>query len=264
MSVDYHVHTARCGHARGEMRDYVKRARELSLTEIGFADHLPLLTGHDPTLTMSLDELPEYVEAVATLKQEFPDIAIKTGIEADYLPGREEETARLLGAYDFDYVIGSIHFIDGWGFDDSRYIEGYKQRDIYELYATYFKLVADAAKTGLFDVIGHLDLIKKYNFKPEEDITPLVAGAISAIKKADAAIEINTAGLRKPVGEIYPSDAILALCFNEGVPVTLGSDAHSPEEVGMGFEAGRAAARRAGYERLAVFAKRERDFVDLV
>ncbi len=263
MSVDYHIHTARCGHARGDMRDYVKRARELSLTEIGFADHLPLLTGHDPTLTMSIGELPAYIEAVESLKREFPDIAIKTGIEADYLPGMEEETGRLLGSYDFDYVIGSIHFIDGWGFDDSRYIEGYKQRDIYEVYATYFKLVADAAATGLFDIIGHLDLIKKYNFKPEKDITPLIAGAVSAIQKAGAAIEINTAGLRKPVGEIYPGDAVLALCFKEGVPVTLGSDAHSPEEVGMDFKAGRAAAKRAGYERLAVFTARKREFIAL-
>lgn len=263
MSVDYHIHTTRCGHAQGEMRDYVIRARELSLVEIGFADHLPLLTRQDPTLAMSLSQLPEYIAAVESLKREFPDIAIKTGIEADYLPGMEKETERLLNSYDFDYVIGSIHFIDGWGFDDSRYIEGYKHRDIYEIYETYFSLVADAAKTGMFDIIGHLDLIKKYNFRPDEDITSLVEGAVSAIKEAGIAIEINTAGLRKPVGEIYPSDDILAMCFQAGVPITLGSDAHSPQEVGMDFDLGRAAAARAGYRQLAVFAERKRDFVDL-
>jgi histidinol-phosphatase (PHP family) len=212
---------------------------------------------------MSIDQLPEYVEAVASLKREFPDIAIKTGIEADYLPRLEKETERLLSAYDFDYVIGSVHFIDGWGFDDSRYIEGYKHKDLYELYARYFALVAGAAKTGLFDVIGHIDLIKKYNFKPGRDIAPLVENAVSAIKDAGAAVEINTAGLRKPVGEIYPSDGVLALCSAAGVPITFGSDAHNPVEVGMDFEAARLAAKRAGYDRLAVFTARTRNYIAL-
>jgi len=261
--IDYHVHTARCGHAQGEMVDYIKRARELSLKELGFADHLPLLTKEDPTLTMSMDELGDYVRMVETLKKEFPDIGIKSGIEADFLPGFEEETARLIGTYDFDYVIGSIHFIGDWGFDDSRYIEGYKNRDIYELYAEYFSLVEGAAKSGLFDIIGHLDLIKKYNFKPGIDITPLIKGAIGAIKEAGVCIEINTAGLRKPVGEMYPSEEILRLCQEAGVPVTLGSDAHSPEQVGMDFDKAIEAATRVGYDRIVTFTGRKRDYVAL-
>jgi len=261
--IDYHVHTARCGHARGEMVDYVRRARELSLKELGFADHLPLLTREDPTLTMSMDELGEYVRMVETLKEEFPDIKIKTGIEADFLPGLEEETARLIGAYDFDYVIGSIHFIDGWGFDDSRYIEGYKIYDVYELYAKYFALVEGAARSGLFDVIGHLDLIKKYNFKPDADITPLVKGAVAAIEEAGMCIEINTAGLRKPVGEMYPGEEILTLCRETGVPVTLGSDAHSPEQVGMDFDKAIEVATRAGYDRIVTFTNRKRGYISL-
>lgn len=261
--IDYHVHTARCGHAQGEMVDYVKKARELSLKELGFADHLPLLTKEDPTLTMSMDELGDYVRMVETLKEEFPDIEIKIGIEADFLPGLEEKTARLIDSYHFDYVIGSIHFIDGWGFDDSRYIEGYKDRDIYELYAQYFALVEGAAKSGLFDIIGHLDLIKKYNFKPDVDITPLVKRAIGAIKEAGVCVEINTAGLRKPVGEMYPSEEILRLCREAGVPVTLGSDAHNPEQVGMNFDTAIEAATRVGYDKIATFTRRKRGYIAL-
>lgn len=261
--IDYHIHTARCGHASGGMVDYVRRARELSLREIGFADHLPLLFKQDPTLTMRVDQLGEYIQAVEKLKEEFPDIVIKAGIEADYLPDYEEETARLLKSYDFDFIIGSVHFIDGWGFDDSRYIDGYKDRDIYKLYARYFELVAGAAKTGLFDIIGHLDLIKKYNFRPGADITPLVRDTVGAVKDAGACVEINTAGLRKPVGEMYPSADILRLCFESNIPITIGSDAHKPEEVGKDFDLAMSAAKEAGYDKVVVFNKRVPEYIEL-
>ncbi|MBI4733880.1 MAG: histidinol-phosphatase HisJ family protein, partial [Rubrobacteridae bacterium] len=136
---------------RRDMREYVERALELSLSEIGFADHLPLLTGYEPSLTMSMDELEDYVNEVEMLRAYYKDISIKLGIEADYIPGFEDETARLLGAYDFDYVIGSVHFIYGWGFDDSRYIEGYQKQSIDDVYRNYYHLVAEAASSGLFD-----------------------------------------------------------------------------------------------------------------
>ncbi|MCL6472804.1 MAG: histidinol-phosphatase HisJ [Firmicutes bacterium] len=261
--IDYHIHTKRCGHAQGEMADYVRHARTLSLEEIGFADHLPLLFKQDPTLTMSLEELDEYIQAVEQIKNEFPDILIKSGIEADYLPGFEENTSRILKSYNFDFVIGSVHFIDGWGFDDSRYIDGYKDWDLFELYARYFDLVAEAASTGLFDIIGHLDLIKKYNFRPESDIAPLVEKALSAIKEAGVAVEINTAGLRKPVGEVYPSLDIIKLCFKANIPITFGSDAHRPEEVGKDFDIALAYAKEAGYDRVVVFNKRVPQYISL-
>lgn len=251
--IDYHVHTSRCGHAKGDMRDYLKRAQELSLDEIGFADHLPLLTKQDPSLTMSIDQLDDYVQSIELLKKDFPGIDIKTGIEADYLPGLEEETARLLNTYDFDFVIGSVHFINGWGFDDSRYIEGYKDRDIYELYAHYFRLVKAAAESGLFDIIGHIDLIKKYNFRPEKSIEPLLEETISAIKDTGMCIELNTAGLRKPVGEIYPSVEVLRICFDAGVPIIFGSDAHAPEQVGMDFDQALSCAKQVGYRQYVTF-----------
>lgn len=261
--IDYHIHTKRCGHAQGEMAEYVERARTLSLKEIGFADHLPLLLKQDPTLTMSSEELDEYIQSVEQIKKEFPDISIKSGIEADYLPGFEEDTARILKSYNFDFVIGSVHFIDGWGFDDSRYIDGYKNWDIFELYARYFDLVAEAAGTGLFDIIGHFDLIKKYNFRPERDIAPLVEKALSAIKEAGVAVEINTAGLRKPVGEIYPSLDILRRCYRADIPITFGSDAHRPEEVGKDFDIALAYAKEVGYGSVVVFNKRVPQHISL-
>lgn len=261
--IDYHVHTDRCGHADGAMIDYLGQARKIGLREIGFADHLPLLTKEDPTLTMSAGELPDYVKAVKSLAGDARGIAVKLGIEADYIPGLEGETASLLGSYDFDYVIGSIHFIEGWGFDDSRYLEGYNKKDLHTIYDEYFGLVAKAAGSGMFDIIGHLDLVKKYSFRPETDITDILEEVVSAIKESRVCIEINTAGLRKPAGEVYPSEAILALCARAGVPITLGSDAHRPEEVGMDFDHALRLAVAAGYRRLAVYSKRERHYIDI-
>jgi histidinol-phosphatase (PHP family) len=259
--IDYHIHTARCGHASGAMREYVEHAIKLQLTEIGFADHLPLLTGYDPSLTMSMDELECYISEVESLRKEYTEISIKLGIEADYLPGLEDRTASLLGAYDFDYVLGSVHFINGWGFDDSRHLEGYKERGIDEVYRSYYKLVADAASSGLFDIIGHLDLVKKYNFKPESDSARFAVDAIEAISVAGVCVELNTAGLRKPVGEIYPSKEILVMCRESGVGITFGSDAHVPGEVGKDFELAKDLALSAGYEQSASFAKRKREFI---
>ena len=261
--IDYHVHTARCGHADGEMLDYVAQAHKIGLLELGFADHLPLLTQEDPTLTMTLGELSGYVQEVNSLAEDADGIIVKLGIEADYLPGLEGETAALLASCDFDYVIGSIHFIDGWGFDDSRYLEGYAQKDIHTIYEDYFRLVARAAGSGMFDIIGHLDLVKKYGFRPETDITGLLEDTVAALKEAGVCVEINTAGLRKPVGEVYPSETILALCARAGVPITLGSDAHRPDQVGMDFDHALRLAVVAGYRRLAVFNKRERDYIDI-
>lgn len=261
--IDYHVHTARCGHAEGLMMEYISRARAVGLLELGFADHLPLLTGEDATLTMPASELSGYVREVSRLADESDDIAIKLGIEADYLPGREDETGALISSYSFDYVIGSVHFIDGWGFDDSRNIEGYAKRDIYDIYNDYYGLVASAAASGMFDIIGHLDLVKKYNFRPERDVSDIIEETISAIKDAGVCIEINTAGLRKPAGEFYPSAAILALCAKAGIPLTLGSDAHSPGQVGMDFDRALRLATEAGYRQLAVFTGRERTFIDI-
>lgn len=261
--IDYHIHTARCGHATGAMADYVAQAKLIGLKEIGFADHLPLLKGWDETLTMPESELSGYIAEIKEQQSANPEISIKTGIEADFIPGLEAETARLLASQAFDYVIGSVHFINGWGFDDSRYLEGYQKREIYDIYKDYFELVKAAARSGLFDIIGHLDLVKKYNFRPQTDFTALLEDAVQAIASAGVCVEINTAGLRKPVGEIYPSKEILAMCYKAGVPMVLGSDAHEPNQVGMDFGLAVATAQEIGYKEVAVFRNRERQFIKL-
>jgi histidinol-phosphatase (PHP family) len=261
--VDYHVHTARCGHAEGRLEDYVARAMEVGLREIGFSDHLPLLHMVDASLSMSLEELPLYVGEVIDLRGVFPDIMIRLGIEADYIPETARQLPSLLAAYPFDYVTGAVHFVDGWGFDDPRNLGGYEGRDLLSLWERYFELLGDAAESGLFDILAHPDLIKKFGFRPGEDVSHLYATCLDRVARSGIAVEVSTAGLRKPVGEIYPSEDFLRLCREREIPVALGSDAHRPREVGQDFEQALRLLRRVGYEEIAAFKGRERTFLPL-
>jgi len=265
--VDYHIHTSRCGHATGSMEEYVRQALDLGLGEIGFSDHLYLYwlpkEERDPSLAMREEQLPEYVESVLRLRQRYPQIPIRLGIEADYIPGAQEALVRALEPYPWDYVYGSVHFIDGWGFDDSRHRAHYAEWDVDELYRRYFDLVKAAAATGIFDIMSHLDLVKKFGYRPRTDPGPLYEGVATALAAAGAAIEVSTAGLRKPVGEIYPAPPLLAECARHGVPATLGSDAHGPSEVGINFDQALAALRAAGYLEIVHFDHRRPILVPL-
>ncbi|HAG07110.1 MAG TPA: histidinol-phosphatase, partial [Peptococcaceae bacterium] len=208
MPVDYHVHTYRCGHAEGDPSAYLAVARARGLREIGFADHIPLYflprTARDPSLAMAEEELPRYVSEIKALQTAYPGIAVRLGIEADYVPGYEKELACILGTYRFDYVIGSIHYLDGWGFDNPEQLAGYEGRDPDELYRAYFTLLGEAAASGLFDIIAHPDLIKKFGCRPATDPAPLYETAAAVFARAGVCVEVNTAGPRGPPPGNYP------------------------------------------------------------
>ncbi|MBN2025620.1 MAG: histidinol-phosphatase HisJ family protein [Actinobacteria bacterium] len=261
--VDYHMHTVRCGHAEGRMEEYAAQALEVGLREIGFSDHFPLLHIEDKTLAMGLEELPLYVGEVGEVRAKFPQLPIRLGIEVDYIPGYEDRLSSLLAEHPFDYIMGSLHFVDGWGFDDPRNLDGYEGRDLFQLWRRYFELLGDAAESGLFDVLAHPDLIKKFGFRPDADVTCLYRECLDRVAAAGVAVEVSTAGLRKPVGEIYPSEGFLRLCHDRGIAVTLGSDAHRPGEVGDRLEEALPLLRRVGYGEVAVFEARVRAYLAL-
>lgn len=261
--VDYHMHTVRCGHAEGRLDEYAARAVELGLREIGFSDHLPLLHMEDPTLSMHLDELPLYVREVDELRTHFPGLPIRLGIEVDYLPETAPQLPALLDAYPFDYVMGSLHFVDGWAFDDPRNLGGYEGRDLLALWERYFDLLGEAAESGLFDILAHPDLIKKFAFRPDGDVRHLHERCLDRIAASGTAVEVSTAGLRKPASEIYPDEDFLRRCWERRIAVTMGSDAHHPREVGQDFEEALDLLHRVGYEEIAVFSARERSFLRL-
>jgi histidinol-phosphatase (PHP family) len=261
--VDYHVHTARCGHASGAMERYVEHAIEAGLTELGFSDHLFMYwlprEQRDPVLGMAEWEHDFYIEDVERCRRQYAnDIAIRLSTEADFIPGHEAELEAILHRYDWDYVIGSVHFIDGWGFDDGRYVSGFDAWDIDALYARYFDLVGASAETGLFDTIGHADLVKKFGHRAAHDQAEVYARVASRFAKAGVCVEVNTAGLRKPCREMYPNPDLLRACRAEGVPTTLGSDAHAPTEVAADFQAATSLMREVGYAEFVKYAARQR------
>jgi histidinol-phosphatase (PHP family) len=261
--VDYHVHTARCGHAVGAMERYVEHAIEAGIAELGFSDHLFMYwlppECRDPELGMAEWEHDFYIEDVERCRTRYAsDIVIRLSTEADFIPGHERELEAILRRYDWDYVIGSVHFLDDWGFDDARYISGFDARDIDALYAQYFDVVGSSAETGLFDTIGHADLVKKFGHRPGGDQSEGYARLASRLSSAGVSVEVNTAGLRKPVGEIYPHPDLLAALHAAGVSVTFGSDAHAPGEVAADFASACELMRRAGYDSYVRYAQRRR------
>ncbi len=255
--IDYHIHTKLCGHAAGEMEQYVERAIEIGLSEIGFSDHLPFLDVDCPGLAMKLSELPQYVQSVEQLRQQYPNIIIRLGIEVDYFPHLEKQFADLLAQYPFDYVYGSIHFLDNWSFDSPFALHEWNLADIDQVYEQYIGLLHQAARSGLFDILSHLDLVKIYGFRPGRDMLPLWESLIKTVRENGLAIEINTSGLRKPVGEIYPSEEIVELISRYRVPIVFGSDAHRPEDVGRDFELAKALALKCGITSITQFENRK-------
>ncbi len=255
--VDYHMHTPLCGHASGEPREYAQRALDVGIREIGFSDHAPFVRGLLPGITMSDGELPRYHDMVRAVQKEFSGrLTIKFGIEADYIPGYEEKTRKLLERYPFDYVYGSVHFIDGWGFDNPDERQAWSQVDVDQVYRAYYRLLRASAETELFDIIAHVDLVKKFGYRPSADLTADLKETARVFKEHGLAIEINTAGLRKEVKEIYPSLDILKVYVSEGVPITFGSDAHLPSDVGADFDKARDLALAAGCKEYVLFKDR--------
>lgn len=267
MIADYHIHTKRCGHASGEMEEYIEAARNKGLKEIGFSDHVYVYwlpkEERDLSIAMAEEELPEYINDVFRLKEKSSDIIIRLGFEADYIPGHTGTLKKIITKYPFDYVYGSIHFLDGWAFDNSRYSEGYKDWSPRKLYEYYFKTVQNSAKSGLFDILGHPDLIKKFDYRLEKPPLDLYEETARIIGEAGVGIEINAAGLRYPAKELYPAEEFLIRCHHYGVPVSLGSDAHKPEQVGSSFDQCLELARRVGYKQIAVYEQRRRKLVPL-
>lgn len=264
--LDYHIHTALCRHAEGVLDEYLAEAERKGLTEIGFADHFPLgLLDYKPRtqVTMDPEELAGYLDAVRKLGASSGKVIVKLGVEVDYLPCKEEMLREQLARYPFDYIIGSVHFMDGWDFTHPVYVEDYKTKDMGQLYRRYFELVQQACVSGLFDIIGHVDVIKKFGYRPLEKLEPLWIETARMLRETGTCIELNTAGRDAPVEEFYPDRRLLELCLAEGVSVTLGSDAHSPQQVGRYFAAAAAMLKEAGCRELVLFSRRNRTALKL-
>ncbi len=267
MLADYHIHTKMCGHAEGEMEQYVEQAKVAGLSELGFSDHIPMYflppAERVPGVAMAEEDLAAYVKKVVELQEENYPYPIKLGIEADFSPMHQKQLTDLLTAHPFDYVIGSIHFIDGWGFDNPEFLDEWANRSVEVVYDQYFALLEQAAASGHFDILAHADLVKKFGFRPQKDITYIFDKLAKVVADAGMCVEVNTAGLRVPVKEIYPAPEFLKACLKYKVPVTLGSDAHHPDLVAKDFVQALELLKNVGYHEIAVFKQRKRGVLSL-
>ncbi len=252
------MHTPLCGHASGEPQAYARHAIKMGLKEIGFSDHAPLVSHKDPGISMDYTQLPVYHAMIESVRNEFKgNLKVLIGIEADFMPGFEDKTRAIIDAYPYDYIYGSVHFIEKWGFDDPIQLKEWDIRNVNEIYRDYYKLLRQSALSGMFNILAHVDLVKKFDFHPTQDMTEEVKENARVFKKAGIVIEINTSGLRKPVKEIYPSLHDLKIYSAHDVPITFGSDAHKPHEVGCDLDKGYALALAAGYKEYVLFEKRK-------
>ncbi len=265
---DYHVHTYRCGHAGGDSRDFVLKAIERGLSEVGLTDHIPLYflppAERDPTLAMKEEDFDGYIAEVLDLREEFRgSIAVRLGLEADYREGYEEELARWLARADWDLVVGSVHWVGGWWIDAPGSQARFGKEGTEYLYDEYYRLLAKAARSGFFDVLSHFDLPKKFGHRPTRPREAAEREAIAAAREGGCAVEISSAGLRKPVAEAYPEARLLEQIVAARVPVTFASDAHAPAEVGWGYEKTVALARACGVREFVTFESRRKLFHSL-
>ncbi len=255
MRVDLHNHTTRCNHAEGSVDEYIQQAIKLGIDIYGFSEHAPM--EFDPKYRLSFDKMREYENEIREAKERYKtQIDIRVGYEVDFLPNLMDK--RVLNSK-VDYLIGSVHFINKWGFDNPEFIGEYQNRDIDKIYQEYFEAIESMAKSGLFDIVGHLDLIKVFKFIPKQDIRVLASKALKTIKKSNMVLEINSAGFRKPIKEQYPSRELLEEAFDLGIDITLSSDAHSVAQVGFEYERALSLVKEVGYSKIIAFKDRDKE-----
>lgn len=261
--MDLHTHTYLCGHAEGMPEDYINTAIERGITIYGISDHAPLPDGMREGITMHESEAEGYIELVHSLKEHYAGrIDIRTGFEVDY-----PEQATFSEAYytdeRIDYLIGSCHFLGDWPIDMPERLDEYDVRGVDAVVEQYLSNMLAMVKSRKYNIIGHFDLFKKFGHRPKKSFRDMIAAIAEEARINEVAIEINTSGLRKPVGEMYPSDDIVALFAREGAPFTLGSDSHAPLEVGRDFDKALAVLAKHGVTELSSYRMRNREVLTI-
>jgi histidinol-phosphatase (PHP family) len=269
MLTDYHTHlrpddleaSAELHFTTANAERYREAALQRDIAELGVSEHIYRFEQalsvwqHPLWREFALDDLDAYCAFV----RERTDLRL--GIEADFIPGAEDRTANLLQARDFDYVVGSVHFLSDQALDMEEWGVWTSGRSAEEIWRRYFHTLGEAARSGLFDILAHPDLVKVWGAQrplPAGDLRRYYELAIDGIAESGIAIEVSTAGLRKPVGELYPAPAFLAMCLEAGAPIALSSDAHRPQDIGADYDQALALLEQLGVDELCVFERRQR------
>jgi histidinol-phosphatase (PHP family) len=266
---DYHVHLRPDQHdaspaeyfTTSNAERYREVAEEKGIAELGVAEHVHRfhqaldVWDHPFWRSYAVDDLDSYCAFVRE------DTDLRLGIEADWIPGREDQMANLLDGRDWDYVVGSVHFLEDKALDMEEWSVWLKGESAERIWKRYFDTLAAAAQSGLFDILAHPDLVKVWGEDkpvPDGDLRRFYYPAMEAIAETDVAIEVSTAGFRKPVGEIYPAPAFIEMAIDAGRPLALSSDAHTPEQLGWEYERAVELLEGLGVKEIAVFENRQR------
>ena len=256
--VDLHNHTYLCNHATGTMEEYIQKAISQNIKIFGFSDHNPMK--FDEKYRMKFEDIQTYKNEVFRLKEKYKNqIEILYAYEVDFMPEYIEK--RLLDE-NVDYLIGSVHFLDNWGFDNPEFISVWNKRDVNDVYEEYFEKIIELAESKLFDIVGHFDLIKVFGHKPTKNIKQIDL-ALEAIKDNNLVIEINSAGIRKKVNEPYPSIDILKKIKDLDIDITFSSDAHSIEQVGMNLKKMYNLAKKIGFKKAVYFKNKQKFYKEI-
>jgi histidinol-phosphatase (PHP family) len=243
---------------RASPEEYIIPALAAGLSEIGFSEHLTLFDDQED-FYMNPVNIASYIGHIENLRKKIKNIKIKTGLEVDFFEGKEKEIHDFLAQLPLDYVIGSVHYLGEKAVDTSP--EFYDGQNIDRLFKSYFNSVCTAVESGLFDILGHCDLIRIYGYKPSSDMEPLYRKLAQTMRKFDIAFEVNTNGRNRPLADFYPDRKFLYVFREENVPVCVNSDAHMPSRVGQYFDEAYELLRYVGFSEMAVFDKRIRKMV---
>ena len=267
--VTTHTHTSFCGHGEGTVEELVCAAEAAGVTTLAVTEHFPLTPAFDPVayLSMPAERLGEYLSVLEEARERHPGIEIITGCELDWLGDDEDRTLSGDDFAPFSLVLGSVHFVDAWPFDDPS------QRDRWDepgapdvIWKRYFDLWCDAVSSDIpFDVMSHPDLAKKFGYYPSYDVAPLYERAAEACAAAGRMVEVNTSGSYYACKEMFPAPALLQAFCRAGVPCTVGTDAHVPAHVARDVRAAYRLMAQAGYRTVTVpTATGDRREIDLI
>lgn len=244
---DYHIHSHWCRHASGRLDEYAAAAVAAGIDEVCFTPHIPL-PGFRPgffndRVRMDIGQFADYEQELALTRARFPGLSILGGIEADYIAGMEGFVEGFLSEHELDFVLMSVHFVAGWPGESWAY-ELPRDRPLERIYREYLRCVREGIATGLYDSVAHLDLIKQPDAPFLASARDEVDQILGLCRERGMSMEVNTSGARKKIAESYPGPDIVRLALEAGVSLTPGSDAHTPSQLGSGFELLDGAGRR--------------------
>jgi len=269
---DFHVHLEEGPYTIEWIRRFIEIGEKRGVIEFGFSEH-----GHRFkesvgflasdgfrgrwTRGEATESIEDYIEVVEKAKK--LGLPVKLGIELDYIPEYEEVIRKFAKSYPFDYVLGSVHWLKDFGFDHPALIHEWDEKNVDEIYDKYFDTLQLAVKSGIFDAIAHPDVIKVFGYKARKDMSQRYDELAKVIREMDICVEVSTAGLRKPVRELYPSSQMMEYFKKYNVPIMINSDAHVPEDVGRDFDKALKFIKGFGYDKICYFDKRVRKSINI-